>query len=44
MLKAKYKIHKLVNILFYFIIFACGFILGGGKIENIKEIFINFIY
>lgn len=39
MLKAKYKIHKLVNLLFYFIVFAIGFLLGGGKIEKVIEMF-----
>lgn len=39
MLKTKYKIHRLVNIAFYFIIFLLGFLIGGGKIE---EVFKNF--
>ena len=39
MLKIKYKMHKIVNLIFYFIIFALGYFLGGGKCENIKEIF-----
>ena len=45
MLKIKYKLHKLVNILFYFLIFIFGFLigLGGGKIEKIFDIFRNFI-
>ena len=41
MLKIKYKMHRLVNMIFYFIIFALGFLLGGGNIENIKETFIS---
>lgn len=39
MLQVKYKMHKFVNLIFYFIVFALGFILGGGKFENVKEIF-----
>lgn len=41
MFKLKYKIHRLVNLIFYFIVFVFGFIcgIGGGKIEKIKEIF-----
>lgn len=39
MLRIKNKMHKLVNLIFYFIVFALGFILGGGKFENIKEVF-----
>lgn len=39
MLKAKYKMHKLVNIIFYFIIFAIGFLLGGGHLEKVLEMF-----
>lgn len=40
-LKIKYKIHRLVNLAFYFITFALGFILGGGHIEKISNIFNN---
>lgn len=39
MFKIKYKMHKLVNNIFYFLVFIFGFILGGGNIEKIKEIF-----
>lgn len=39
MLKIKYKMHKIVNLIFYFIIFALGYFIGGGKFENIKKIF-----
>jgi len=39
MLSIKYKMHKFINLLFYFIIFVLGFLLGGGNFENIKEIF-----
>lgn len=39
MLKIKYKMHRFVNLIFYFIVFALGFFIGGGKLENIKEIF-----
>lgn len=38
MLKVKYKMHRFVNLIFYLLIFILGFICGGGKIENIKEI------
>lgn len=46
MLKIKYKIHKLVNILFYFIVWISGFLVGFGtkgvlNYENIKETFIS---
>lgn len=41
MLRLKYKMHKIINLLFYLIMFMLGFILGGGKIENIKEIINN---
>lgn len=43
MFKLKYKMHRLVNLIFYFIIFAFGFIcgIGGGQIEQIKEIFMR---
>ncbi len=40
-LSLKYKIHKLVNLAFYFIIFAIGFLLGGGQFEKIFNIFNN---
>ena len=45
MLKAKYKMHKLVNIIFYGIVFFGGFLVGfgfkgGDIIEKIKEIFV----
>lgn len=39
MMKAKYKMHKLVNLLFYFLVFACGFLLGGGNIEKVVDMF-----
>ena len=39
MLKAKYKMHKLVNIIFYFLIFLIGFLLGGGKFEKVFDLF-----
>lgn len=42
-LKLKYKLHKFINIAFYFLFFAIGFILGGGNIEKIIYIFNNFI-
>lgn len=43
MLKAKYKLHKLVNIVFYFIIFALGFLLGGGNYEKVVNMFNSII-
>lgn len=43
MLKAKYKLHRLVNILFYFIIFALGFLLGGGNYEKVVDMFNSII-
>lgn len=43
MLKAKYKLHRLVNILFYFIIFALGFLLGGGNYEKVVNMFNSII-
>lgn len=39
MFRLKYKMHKLVNNIFYFLVFALGFIIGGGNFEKIKEIF-----
>ena len=47
MFKAKYKAHKLINILFYGIFWLSGFLIGyglngGGYIEKIKEFF-NFL-
>lgn len=41
MLRIKNKMHKIVNLIFYFIVFLLGFILGGGNNEKIKDIFIN---
>jgi len=46
MLKIKYKMHRLVNLIFYFIVFVGGFLTGYGfkgvlNYETIKEIFIN---
>ena len=38
----KYKMHRWVNLIFYFIVFALGFIAGGGNIEKITNIFNNF--
>lgn len=42
MFKLKYKMHRLVNNIFYFLIFLLGFIVGGGNFEKIKEIFDTF--
>ena len=46
MLKIKYKIHKLVNLIFYFIVWFSGFLIGYGfkgvmTYEKIKESFTN---
>lgn len=43
MLKAKYKLHRLINILFYFIVFALGFLLGGGNYEKVVDMFNSII-
>lgn len=43
MLKAKYKLHHLINISFYFITFLLGFLLGGGKFEEVFKNF-NFLF
>lgn len=43
MLKVKYKLHKLINIAFYFVAFAAGFLLGGGNFEKIIYFFNKFI-
>lgn len=42
-LSLKYKMHKWVNLIFYFIIFAIGYLLGGGNIEKIINIFNNIV-
>lgn len=39
--KLKRQAHRLVNIIFYFIVFAIGFIMGGGTIEKMVSIFNN---
>ena len=41
--KLKYKLHHLINILFYFVFFAIGFIMGGGTIEKIISTFNSII-
>lgn len=46
MLKAKYKMHRFVNILFYGIVWLSGYLVGFGMkgvgfFENFKKIFIN---
>ena len=41
--KLKYKMHRFINILFYFLFFAAGFLLGGGTFEKVIDIFNNFI-
>ncbi len=37
--KAKRKIHYLINVAFYLLFFIAGFLIGGGKIEKISDIF-----
>lgn len=39
MLRLKYKAHRFVNLIFYFIVFVLGFMLGGGRIEEIFNSF-----
>lgn len=44
MLKIKYKMHRLVNLIFYFIVWLSGFLVGYGtkgvlSYEKIKEYF-----
>lgn len=46
MFKAKYQMHRLVNILFYGIMWFSGFLVGlgmkgSGLNENFKELFTN---
>lgn len=44
MLKAKYQMHRLVNIIFYGIMWFSGFLVGlglKGSEINVKEIFAN---
>lgn len=48
MLKFKYKMHKLVNLIFYFILWLSGFLVGYGMkevitYEKIKYFFSNII-
>lgn len=49
MFKAKYQLHKLVNIIFYGIFWFSGFLVGlgmkgSGIFENVKEIFTNYMH
>ena len=42
-LSAKYKMHKFINLAFYFVFFIAGYLLGNGfNFSNIKDVFINF--
>ena len=43
MLKIKYKLHRFINIIFYFVVFAIGFLLGGGNFEKVIDIFKSII-
>lgn len=40
-LKIKYNLHRLINIAFYFLVFAIGFLIGGGNFEKIIYFFNN---
>lgn len=40
-LRTKYKIHRFINLAYYFIFFIVGFLIGGGKIEKISYFFNN---
>ena len=49
MFKAKYQLHRLVNILFYGIFWVSGLLVGlglkgSGIFEKIKEIFFNLFH
>lgn len=39
LMKTKRKLHYLLNYLFYFLFFGAGFLLGGGSVNNILEMF-----
>lgn len=41
--RLKFKLHRLLNVLFYLFFFALGFIVGGGNLSNIKNIVENSI-
>lgn len=41
--RLKYKMHRFINILFYFLFFAAGFLIGGGTLEKVINIFNNII-
>lgn len=42
-LRFKFKLHSLVNYIFYLFIFIIGFILGKiGSFTNLKDLIINF--
>ena len=41
--KLKRKMHRFINILFYFLFFAVCFVLGGGTFEKVINIFNSFI-
>lgn len=41
--KIKYKLHHLINVAFYFVFFAIGFLLGGGSFEKIFENIVSYI-
>lgn len=48
MLKLKYKMHRFVNLIFYFILWISGFLVGYGMkevitYEKVKDIFTNII-
>lgn len=38
-IKVKYKLHRFVNLAFYFVFFLIGFLIGGGSLEKVIHIF-----
>ena len=37
--RLKYLLHKLVNLLFYGLVFFLGYMLGGGHYEKVIDMF-----
>ena len=43
MISAKYKIHRFINLAFYFVFFLIGYLIGNGfNLSSIREVFIKF--
>lgn len=40
--RLKGKLHRFINMTFYFVFFIIGFLLGGGSLEKVSSIFSNF--